>query len=83
MLKEAAGEAMDEVSARSLAVHAVMEKAGASKEEIEEMMAMMMSKGGGISKDFLANITQAMESGGEICHKKVCFSFSEELALHS
>lgn len=63
-LKEAAGEALDEVAAKSLEVHAIMEKAGASKEEIEEMMAMMMSKGGGISKDFLANIKQAMDSGG-------------------
>ncbi len=64
-LKDAAGEAMDDVAAKSLEVHSLMEKAGASKEEIEEMMAMMMSKGGGISKDFLASINQAMDSGGK------------------
>ncbi len=64
VLKEAAGEALDEVASKSLEVHDLMEKAGASKEEIEEMMAMMMSKGGGISKDFISSITQAMESGG-------------------
>ena len=64
-LKEAAGEAFDEVASKSMEVHSIMEKAGASKEEIEEMMAMMMSKGGGISKDFLSNITHAMDSGGK------------------
>ncbi len=63
-LKDAAGGAMDDVATKTLEVHALMEKAGASKEEIEEMMAMMMSKGGGISKDFLSNIAQAMDSGG-------------------
>ncbi len=58
------------MASKSLEVHSLMEKAGASKEEIEEMMAMMMSKGGGISKDFLANISHAMESGGN--HQATC-----------
>ena len=42
-----------------------MESAGASKEEIEEMMSMIMNKGGGISTDFVDNIKKAMASGSE------------------
>ena len=40
-----------------------MESAGASKEEIEEMMSMIMNKGGGISQDFVENIKKAMAMG--------------------
>ena len=43
-----------------------MAAAGASQEEIEEMMAMIMSAGsGGISADFIAAIKEAMTLGGE------------------
>ena len=38
--------------------------AGASKEEIEEMMQMIINKGGGISEEFLDSIKQAM---AEVC----------------
>lgn len=46
-------------------VGAAMEKAGSSKEEIEEMMAMIMNKDGGISQEFLDNVRKAMESGSK------------------
>ena len=41
-----------------------MAAAGASKEEIEEMMQMIINKGGGISEEFLDSIKQAM---AEVC----------------
>ena len=44
-----------------------MAAAGASQEDIEEMMAMIMSAGtGGISEDFLLAIKEAMTGGGQI-----------------
>ena len=44
-----------------------MAAAGASQEDIEEMMAMIMSAGsGGISEDFLMAIKEAMSSGGKV-----------------
>ena len=64
-LKDVAGDSLDDLTARALDVHAAMEKAGAGKEEIQEMMAMMMNKGGGVSQEFLDNIQKAMEAGGE------------------
>ena len=44
-----------------------MTAAGASQEDIEEMMAMIMSAGsGGISEDFILAIKEAMSSGGNV-----------------
>ena len=62
-MKEALGGALDDVTLQALEVSAAMKDAGASEEEIEEMMAMIMNKGGGISEEFLDNIKKAMESG--------------------
>jgi phage-related minor tail protein len=44
-------------------VSAAMASAGASKEEIEEMMQMILNRGGGISDDFIESIKEAMASG--------------------
>ena len=62
-LKDALGDSLDTVTVQALEVSAAMEKAGASKEEIEEMMAMMLNKSGGISQEFLTDIKKAMDSG--------------------
>ena len=45
-------------------VSAVMAQAGASQEEIEEMMAMILSQGTGVSQDFIESIKEAMQGGG-------------------
>lgn len=63
-LKDALGDSLDDVTLQALQVSAMMEKAGASKDEIEELMAMMMNKSGGISSEFLNDIKKAMDSGG-------------------
>ncbi|TRY61422.1 hypothetical protein TCAL_14991 [Tigriopus californicus] len=63
-LKDALGDSLDDVTLQALQVSEMMEKAGASKDEIEEMMGMMMNKSGGISSEFLNDIKKAMESGG-------------------
>lgn len=64
-LKEALGDVLDDTTIKALEVSAAMEDAGAGKEEIEEMMAMILNRGGGISNEFLSNIQKAMESGSE------------------
>ena len=62
-MKDALGDVLDDTTMKALEVSAVMESAGASKEEIEEMMTMIMNKGGGISQDFVENIKKAMAMG--------------------
>ncbi len=57
--------AFDDVSLQALGVHDAMEKAGASPEEIQEMMAMMLNTApGGVSNEFLQNVRNAMSAGG-------------------
>ncbi len=65
-LKDTFGDALDDTTIQAMQVGAAMEKAGSSKEEIEEMMAMIMNKDGGISQEFLANVKKAMEAGSNI-----------------
>ena len=55
---------MEPMTLQAMEVSEAMAAAGASKEEIEEMMQMIINKGGGISEEFLASIKQAME---EVC----------------
>ncbi len=64
-LKDTFGDALDSSTLQAMEVGAAMEKAGSSKEEIEEMMAMIMNKDGGISQEFLDNVRKAMESGSK------------------
>ena len=60
-----------------------MAAAGASQEDIEEMMAMIMSAGsGGISEDFLMAIKEAMSSGGKVFFNLLmCKSVEESVQL--
>ena len=63
-MKSSLGAVMDTATLQAMEVSQAMAAAGASKEEIEEMMQMIINKGGGISEEFLASIKQAMEEGG-------------------
>ena len=65
-MKAALGDIIDPVSLQAMEVSAVMAQAGASKDEIEEMMALLLSQGAGVSQDFLDAIKDAMTSGGKI-----------------
>ena len=59
-MKSALGGVIDTATLQAMEVSEAMAKAGASKEEIEEMMQMIINKGGGISEEFLDSIKQAM-----------------------
>ena len=56
---------MDPVSLQAMEVSAVMAHAGASKEEIEEMMALLLSQGPGVSADFIDAVKDCITMGGE------------------
>ena len=57
-MKKALGDIIDPVSLQAMEVSAVMAQAGASQEEIEEMMAMILSQGTGVSQDFIESIKE-------------------------
>ena len=63
-MKKALGNIIDPVSLQAMEVSAVMAQAGASKEEIEEMMALLLSQGSGVSPDFLDAVKDALTLGG-------------------
>ena len=63
-MKNALGDIMDPVSIQAMEVSAVMAQAGATKEEIEEMMALLLSQGSGVSPDFIDAVKDAMTCGG-------------------
>merc|ERR1719412_3120898 len=63
-MKKALGDIIDPVSLQAMEVSAVMAQAGASQEDIEEMMAMILSQGSGVSADFIDSIKEAMQGGG-------------------
>merc|ERR1719232_1425898 len=63
-MRGALGSVLDTTMLQAMEVQAAMAGAGASKEEIEEMMQMILNKGGGISSDFIEAIKDAMTSGG-------------------
>jgi alkylhydroperoxidase/carboxymuconolactone decarboxylase family protein YurZ len=62
-MKGALGSILDLSTLQAMEVSAAMASAGASKEEIEEMMQMILNRGGGISDDFIESIKEAMASG--------------------
>ena len=64
-MKKALGDIIDPVSLQAMEVSAVMAQAGASQEDIEEMMAMILSQGSGVSADFIDSIKEAMQGGGK------------------
>jgi len=63
-MKSALGGVIDTATLQAMEVSEAMASAGASKEEIEEMMQMIINKGGGISDEFIEQIKQAMHEGG-------------------
>lgn len=62
IMKDALGDAMDDVTMDALEVADYMQKAGASKEEMAEMLSIIMSKDGGISQDFISKLKEAISS---------------------
>ena len=62
-MKGCLGTVLDTSILQAMEVSAAMAGAGASKEEIEEMMQMILNKGGGISDDFIDAIKDAMTAG--------------------
>ena len=77
-MKEALGDIIDPVSLQAMEVSAVMTQAGASKEEIEEMMALLLSQGAGVSPDFLEAVKEAMTSGGKVDFSLIKSHFRNE-----
>ena len=71
-MKNALGDVLDPVALQAMEVSKAMIAAGASKEEIEEMMAVILNRGGTVSQDFLEAIKEAMESGGNRIRKIAC-----------
>jgi hypothetical protein len=63
-MKGALGGLLDISTLQAMEVSAAMAAAGASKAEIEEMMQMILNRGGGISDDFIESIKEAMAAGG-------------------
>jgi hypothetical protein len=63
-MKSVLGGVIDQATLQAMEVSEAMAAAGASKEEIEEMMQMIINKGGGISEEFLTSIKEAM---AEVC----------------
>ena len=43
-----------------------MAQAGATQEEIEEMMVLLLSQGTGVSPDFIDAVKDAMQFGGKL-----------------
>ena len=56
-MKGALGSTLDVATLQAMEVSAAMSAAGASKEEIEEMMQMILNKGGGISQVIVVDIS--------------------------
>ena len=64
-MKKTLGDIIDPVSLQAMEISAVMAQAGATQDDIEEMMAMILHQGSaGVSADFIESIKEAMQSGG-------------------
>ena len=64
-MKQTLGDIIDPVSLQAMEISAVMAQAGATQEDIEEMMAMILHQGSaGVSADFIESIKEAMQAGG-------------------
>ena len=63
-MKGALGDILDPAALQAMEVSKAMAAAGASKEEIEEMMAVILNRGGTVSQEFLEAIKEVMELGG-------------------
>ena len=70
-MKGAFGDVLDPAALQAMEVSKAMAAAGASKEEIEEMMAIILNRGGTVSHEFLEAIKEVMESGGRKISRKL------------
>ena len=82
-MRGALGSVLDTTMMQAMEVQAAMANAGASKEEIEEMMQMILNKGGGISSDFIEAIKEAMTSGGSPFDKLQALKSAMEEEMNS
>merc|ERR1719422_1178234 len=82
-MKGCLGTVLDTSILQAMEVSAAMAGAGASKEEIEEMMQMILNKGGGISSDFIEAIKDAMTSGGSPFEKLNALKAAMEEEMNS
>jgi len=82
-MRGALGSVLDTTMLQAMEVQAAMAGAGASKEEIEEMMHMILNKGGGISSDFIEAIKDAMTSGGSPFEKLNALKAAMEEEMNS
>ena len=64
-MKSALGDVLEPAALQAMEVSKAMAAAGASKEEIEEMMAVILNRGGTVSQEFLEAIKEVMEQGGK------------------
>ena len=77
-MKSALGDAIDPVALQAMEVSAVMAAAGASQEDIEEMMALILSQGAAVSPDFMDAIKDAMAAGGKNIFNNVTFLWIDQ-----
>ena len=82
-MKGALSSVLDNSILQAMEVSAAMASAGASKEEIEEMMQMILNKGGGISDDFIESIKEAMKAGGSPFEKLNALKAAMEEEMNS
>ena len=82
-MKGCLSDIMDMSAIHAMEVSAAMAAAGASKEEIEEMMQMILNKGGGISEDFISSIKEAMKGGGSPFEKLNALKAAMEEEMNS
>ena len=82
-MKGALGGVLDTTMMQAMEVQAAMAGAGASKEEIEEMMQMILNKGGGISSDFIESIKEAMTGGGSPMERLNALKMAMEEEMNS
>ena len=81
-MKGALGDVLDPAALAAMEVSKAMAAAGASKEEIEEMMAVILNRGGTVSQEFLEAIKEVMESGGKhLIHIFLAFYTNNRLVL--
>ena len=80
-MKGALGDVLDPAALQAMEVSKAMAAAGASKEEIEEMMAVILNRGGTVSQEFLEAIKEVMESGGKQLNIHITYKHPIRMSL--